>query len=29
MKREVTKKSRLGKIIPKILKGIGLNDKYR
>ncbi|NNG27103.1 MAG: hypothetical protein HKM87_06225 [Ignavibacteriaceae bacterium] len=28
-KREVTKKSRLEKIIPMILNGIGLNDKYR
>jgi len=28
-KREATKNSRLEKIIPMILKGIGLNDKYR
>lgn len=28
-KRDSTKKSRLEKIIPIILKGIGLNDKYR
>ncbi|MBT8388011.1 MAG: DUF1801 domain-containing protein [Ignavibacteria bacterium] len=28
-KREATKSSRLEKILPIILKGIGLNDKYR
>ncbi len=28
-KREVTRKNRLDKCIPIILKGIGLNDKYR
>ena len=28
-KREVTKTSRLEKIIPMIEQGIGLNDKYR
>lgn len=28
-KREETRKNRLQKIIPMILKGIGLNDKYR
>jgi len=28
-KREATKQSRLEKIIPMILEGIGLNDKYR
>ena len=28
-KREATKQSRLAKIIPKILQGIGLNDKYK
>jgi len=28
-KRETTKITRLKKIIPMILKGIGLNDKYR
>lgn len=28
-KREEAKKSRLEKIVPMILKGIGLNDKYR
>lgn len=28
-KREATKHNRLDKIIPMILKGIGLNDKYR
>jgi len=28
-KREVTKQSRLGKIIPMIEQGLGLNDKYR
>ncbi|WP_330443122.1 hypothetical protein [Flavobacterium sp. C4GT6] len=28
-KREATKLSRLEKIKPMILKGIGLNDKYR
>lgn len=28
-KREATKESRLEKIIPMILEGVGLNDKYR
>ncbi|MFV9550662.1 YdeI/OmpD-associated family protein [Algibacter sp. PT7-4] len=28
-KREATKKSRLDKIIPMILKGVGLHDKYK
>jgi uncharacterized protein YdeI (YjbR/CyaY-like superfamily) len=28
-KREETKKSRLEKIVPMILKGVGLHDKYR
>lgn len=28
-KREATRKSRLQKIIPMIIQGIGLNDKYR
>jgi uncharacterized protein YdeI (YjbR/CyaY-like superfamily) len=28
-KRAETKKSRLEKIVPMILKGIGLNDKYK
>ena len=28
-KREATQLSRIGKIIPMILEGIGLNDKYR
>lgn len=28
-KREVTKKSRMQKIIPMIKEGVGLNDKYR
>lgn len=28
-KREATKMSRLDKIIPMVLKGVGLNDKYR
>ena len=28
-KRDATKQSRIGKIIPMILKGIGLNDQYK
>lgn len=28
-KREATKQSRLGKIIPMIMEGVGLHDKYR
>jgi uncharacterized protein YdeI (YjbR/CyaY-like superfamily) len=28
-KRELTKQNRIEKIVPMILKGIGLNDKYK
>jgi uncharacterized protein YdeI (YjbR/CyaY-like superfamily) len=28
-KRELTKQNRIKKIVPMILKGIGLNDKYK